>query len=175
MKNHGVRFGVYYGLFSILFTLVLYLVNPSLMFDMKIGTISSILIAAIFMYLAGKAEKADNAGFLSFGEALKPTFLTYVIGSALGVLFMYILMNFIDPSLLDLQKEVAMQMVENMGKMLKANEESMEQMREQAEASQQGFGIGTAIYTWMVSLILPGIIIALIISAIIKKNPESTV
>ena len=171
MRNHAVKYGIYYGGISVAISLLLWLLSPETLFNMGIGLAIGFGVPIIFMYLSIHATKAEQEGFISFGESLKASFLTYMIGSLMGVLFTFVLMNYLDPSLLEMQKEVAIKVAEDMSSMFGAPEEAMEEMREQMESQNlDTMTFGQSMLGWLGGLIFPGLILALIMSGILKKN-----
>ena len=171
MGNHAVKYGVYYGGASIIISLLLWLISPESLFNMGIGLAIGFGLPILFMYLSINTTKVEQEGFISFGESLKASFLTYMLGSLIGVLFTFILMNYIDPSLLEMQKEMAIKIAEDMTSMFGAPEEAMEEMREEMENQNlDTMTFGQTMLTWLSGLIFPGLIITLIMSGILKKN-----
>jgi len=104
--------------------------------------------------------------------ALKPAFLTYLIGNLIYVLFYYVLFNFIDPGLEEVQKELTMDAMEKIGGLL--GEDGMEAAIEQIENQDFSFGLGKALWTFAFSLIFPGFVSAAIIAAIMKDPKPVT-
>ncbi len=171
MKSHGINNGLIAGLVGIVLYLAYYFINPELLFNPWLGLVIGLIVWIYFMRKAGVDTKADNGGFLTFKEALKPTFLTYVVGSLLSVAFSFILFNLIDPSLNDLMQEKSIEMAENMMKTFGAGEEQIEAAMEQMEDQDQSMTIGRVLQTYLVGLVFPGFVLALIISAVIKQKP----
>lgn len=166
MENPGVKWGVFGGIGVVLFTLILYLTGPTNLF----GGIAY-LGMAIYIFAMVKAageEKAALGGYMTWGQALKPTFLTYAVASLIYILFFYVLNNFIDPGLEDMQRQAAVEMMENMSGLL--GEEGMEAAMEELDKQDFSFSISKAGFGWAFGLIF-GFILAAIISAITKKNP----
>lgn len=170
MRNHAAKYGLYYGALSIGLTLIMWLVQPELLFNTGLGFAIGFGLPLVFMFLSIKSTRDDQEGYISFGEAIKASFLTYIIGSLLAILFTFILMNYIDPSLLEMQKEQAMKMAESMSSMFGANEEMIEEMKDEMSDQMGTFSFGQAIMGWLGGLVFPGIIFSLIMSAIMKKN-----
>lgn len=166
MKNAGVQNGLYLGVALCLLTLVMYFFSPRFMLSW--GSWFSFLVYILFMVKAGKEEKEMMGGYASFGEMLKPTFLTYIIGSLIASLFTYVLINFIDPSLMDIMKDIQVETIDKMAGFL--DEDSLEEAKDVILENENSFSLGTVIMGWAFQLIIPGIIFALIISAIIKNE-----
>lgn len=171
MNNPGVQNGVFLGLILIVYNLVAWFINPDLLFNLTLAFIVSLALYVFFMWRAGNTEKIENGGYLTFKQSLKPTFLTYVVGSLIGVIFTYLLYNFIDPTLNDMMLEKSIEMAEKMVKMFGGNEEAVEQAIAEVEKKGASMTIGTIIQNYLVGLIFPGFVLALIVSAIVKKNP----
>ena len=169
MENHAVKWGLIGGIGVVVYSLILYLMDPNSLFGglAYIG----ILIYIFAMVKAVQGEKNDLGGYMTWGEALKPTFLTYAIASGIYIIFFYVLNNFIDPGLEELQRQAAIEMVEKMSGIL--GEEGVEQTIAQADEQGYAFNIQKAGLGYFIGLIFPGFIFAAIIAAIMKKNrPE---
>ena len=173
MLNHpALKWGLIYGLFFIVTNTIYQFVAPKMIFTGTLTTILSFAVPIFCMVMAGREIKAMQEGFLSFGEALKNTFLVWAIGSLLSLLHQYFQVNFIDPSLIEVQKEVVAETGQWMADMFGMNEEMQDEMTEQLEAAADELDnqtFGQAILGWLGGCIL-GLIISLIVSAIIKKS-----
>jgi hypothetical protein len=183
MNNPAVKYGVYYGAVLILLSIISWLLIPSIhypttMKEAGFGSLLSFVLVIAFLYLSLKETRHLQEGFLSFGEGLKSSFITYMIGTLIGTIFSYLLLNYIAPDLLTLQKEssiaIANDMTSWMGDLSGIPEEELESLNDNMEAELElqdfgEFGFGTAILTWLSSLI-GGLILSLIMSAIMKKN-----
>ncbi len=169
MKNSGILNGILAGVVAIILTLVFYFVDKSIVVSWGGWTV--ILIYIFFMYKAGKEARDQNGGFISFGNVLLPIFLTYGIGTLLASIFSYVLYNYIDSSLLDIQLDKAIEAMDKMRGFM--GDEAADTAIEQLEEDGISFGPGKVFLGWLWGLFLPGIIIALIMAAIMKKNdPE---
>lgn len=100
-----LRYGIIYGLVSIVFSLVNYYVV-----SMGLGTMSiiSFIIMIVILVIVGRAQRQENNDILPYGEALKTTFLTGLVGVVISTLFTIILVNLIDPSLVEKLTEMGM-------------------------------------------------------------------
>lgn len=155
------------GVASIIFSMVLYFIDPKMMFG-GVGYLG-ILITIYFTYKAAADERVDNEGFLSFGEAFKASFLAIAIGFLFATLFQYVLINFIDPSLVDVLRDTALESAESMAGMFGADESAMEGIKEAME--EQDFSpslLGTL--GNYIGMLVVGAIISLIVAAITKRT-----
>ncbi len=183
MDNPSVKYGLYFGGVLILLSIISWQLIPSIHYPSTMkqagfGMILSLVIVIGFLYLTLKETRYIQEDFLTFGEALKSSFLCYMIGTLIGVIFTFILVNYIDPDLLNLQAEsakaISQDMTGWMGDIAGMPEEELEKLNEEMEAELDlqnlgSFSVGMAILSWLQSLI-GGIILSLIMSAIMKKN-----
>lgn len=125
------------------------------------------------MYRSAVEERKINEGLISFGEALKVTFITYIIGTLIAAIFMYVMFNLVDPSLNDVMKEVTMETAESVAKLL-GGEDQIDHMYDQMENQDIKMTFSTVFINYLFALIVPGFVLSLIISAITKKvNPSA--
>lgn len=164
MENNGVKYGLLAGLGVIIYSLVLYLVDDKLLFGWA-SILGTVLYLAC-MYKAGVDEREEQGGFITWKEALKPTFLTYVVGSLLATIFTYLLFNVIDPSLIEIQKGMAIEQMQSMEGMIgeEGVEEGIKQIEERGTSGLNDTLIGYAF------MLIIGFVFAAIISAIVKRN-----
>ncbi|MCB0520439.1 MAG: DUF4199 domain-containing protein [Lewinellaceae bacterium] len=67
---------------------------------------STLIIAGTAMITAVKSKRSDNGGKITRQDALKTAFLVFVISMLVFHLFSYVMFNFVDPGLTDLQKQM---------------------------------------------------------------------
>jgi hypothetical protein len=164
-----LRYGILYGVTSIFLSIIFFYVFP-----IGLGKQSFVSFAAmiIFMIVAGKAERQLNGGALSYGEALKTTFLTGFSGMVISGLFSLILMNLIDPSLVDKLTEQTIEMTRSMMETFGLPEDQIEQAMEEAETkTSEAFTPLNQVLGILQSAI--GVIIfAAIVSIFVKKDAD---
>lgn len=165
----GLKWGVIAGLAAVVISLVGYLVSPRFFV-----TWASWLGFAAFIFCMVKAAAEDKeamGGYMSWGEALKPTFLTFVIGSLISSIFIYLMFNFVDASLVDVQKEIAIDAIEQLSGFL--GEDGLEAAIDALDQQSFDMTMSTTLLGYAFGLILPGFPLAAIISAIMrKKRPD---
>jgi hypothetical protein len=171
MNNKGLSNGLLAGLVGIIILLIGYFISQA--FFMKYASYVVFVAYLYFMYMAVKQTREEQDGFISFGKALAPAFLTFVVGSFLVAVFQYVMYNFIDSSLLDALYDQSVEQIERMSGML--GEEGTEAALERLDEKGVSFGIGQVLLGYGFGLIIPGFIFALIIAAILKKEDKSGV
>lgn len=173
--NNGLKYGLYYGLIASAIAALQYTVFPET-FKSPLNWALTILLPIVFMYMAAKAERNDRGGLLSFGEALLPSFSTFAIGSLLSSFASFAVLKFV-PGVLErfaeIQGELAESMVGTLSQYMPEDANTdMAQMKTEVIEATMNMGFGTIMINWVSNLIM-GLIIALIISAIVKRNPST--
>lgn len=165
LENPAIKNGILAGIAGSALMLLFYLIKPRMVFGLAGWT-----VVALFVFLMVRAVKEykSHIDYMSFSEALKMSFLTYVVGNLIYTLFFFVLMNYIDPGLLDLQREISIDAIEKLSGLL--GEEGTEAALDALENQDWSFGVGKALQTYFMGLIIPGFIIALIISAVMKDR-----
>lgn len=104
MQQTAIKYGIITGIAIVLYLFVFHQINRELLLNPFVYW-SPILVSVIAMTQVVKKEREANDGKIAQREALKHAFLTYVIAYLLFTLFIFTLFNFIDPSLVELQKK----------------------------------------------------------------------
>lgn len=171
-RQTSVHYGLIGGMAAIALALLYYLINVRGFITW--GGWFSYLALAATMVMAAKAVRSQQEGYLTFREGLKVTFLVWVIGSALLSVFTYILYNFIDTGLADIQREVVTETMEKF--MANADEETLDTITEAMEKEGFDLTLKKSVLAYAFSLIIPGFIIALIVSLILqRKRPQDLI
>jgi hypothetical protein len=168
MGNPSVKNGLMGAGVAIIVYLILWLIDPTSY--LKFGSWIGLVIALFFMYRAAKEARDLNGGFIEFAELFKVTFIMIVIMTAITSLFAYILFNFIDSNLIEIQKQIVAESMEKMSGML--GEDKMAEITEKLEEQDYSLTIGKLIQGWAIGLILWAIAAAIMSAIMKKKNPE---
>lgn len=166
-NQHAIKWGIILGLISIIITLVVYLIDITLLAKSAVGIVIFVVYIAALIY-AGRDYRSKLGGYMSFGKAFTHAFVVLVIAGFIGVVFNYLLFNVIDPDivpvLVEAQMENAMKAMEAFGG--NSNTEMIDGM---AEGIKDGYTLkGQAIgFLWSLIIYAIG---ALIVGAINKKK-----
>ena len=174
MKNILIN-GLLAGAVLIVVYLVFYYINPRLNFDFTLGIIISTIIYLFFLIRAGFQQRKMLGGFLGFGEVFVPSIAIYALASFMGVIFTFIMIIF-NPELVELMKERANQVMESTFGMMGMSEEQIALAIEEANEKQdpdQFTSLSTTLTGWLITIIFPGLLYALIASLITKKKDKS--
>lgn len=168
--NVLLQFGLIAALAYLLVFVVMYLAGTGTFTNYGL-TFLTMAIPIVFAVLACRRQKKYNGGFLSFKEALKISFGILVMASLATTVFSYLLFNFIDQPFAESLKQVTIEKTQEfmskMGTPQDAVDKAVKDIME-----KDIYSAGSLFQNFMTVCIL-NFIIALIISAIVKKNkPE---
>lgn len=118
IKKNGISFGIALGIFSILITTLIYVIDYTQFTNIWLGLIILTIYITVGFVLVSKTKK-DLNNEITFKEAFTVFFIAGVIGGVLSVLFNILLFNYIDPaakdSLNDLTLKYTIGMMEKFG------------------------------------------------------------
>lgn len=150
-----------------------YFINPRLNFHVGISFAMSIILPIIFLGRAIKQEREENEGVITFGEAFAVSFPVFAIGFAIFSLFNILHLN-LDPDFKALGELVSLEsaqaMIEKVSGFIETDEEAMARAMEELENDPPKITNGLMFFGFIINLIFPGAILALIQSAIMKKS-----
>jgi hypothetical protein len=168
--------GIYLGLISILISVLIWaggLIESMGIFGGAILGLSSLAISFILLILFAKGYRnREFDGYISFREVFKFTLLAIIFSTLISILYSYIFNSFIAPDYLEnlmaAMQQKTMDYMTNAGVPDSQIDKAMEKFEEiptiWKTLKQTAFGG-----------LIGGVVIALIASAIVKKNKHSEV
>lgn len=137
-------------------------------YDKKIMLGPSVLWSTTLLYIVGMffaaREERKKREFMTFREVLSVAFVTYLVANLVFYDFIYILFNFVDPTLPDLQVQVSIE---------KARESGLSEYLEDAiaeiEKTPAELTLGQAIFDYIRSAIF-GFILSLAIAGVTRNK-----
>jgi hypothetical protein len=170
LMNHGLKYGLILGFTQVAITLLLYIVDKTLM----VSFITNIIIMVIYitlMVLPARSYKKQQGGIISFRDAFFVCLLTIAGGTLIMVVFNYFLYNFIDPGLADFIKNQAIEktvsLMEKFGSSAEDIDKAIKPLTQEDFTMTPSKLLGQYFQT-----VLIGAIPALIIAAIIRSKPN---
>lgn len=150
-KRIAVRNGLLAGISTVSLFLLLYFVQPKWMFNPWIYW-GSLVIYLAFMWQALKEDRRSRAGNYTFQQALQTAFLVFVIANLIYYVFYQALYAWIDPGLVDLQRDMIRGAMEKNSALL--SDEQRQQLLKSLE-NQAAFKVtlGSTILAYARSLI----------------------
>ncbi|MCU0396638.1 MAG: DUF4199 domain-containing protein [Cyclobacteriaceae bacterium] len=163
-RSVGIRYGLILALVSVIYFLVLTIMNVDM--TSGIGRWASILFYVAGIFLAHKYFKDNGSGFMSYGEGIGISFWIGLLSSVISSLFTYIYIKFIDSSFVEMIKEKQIEEMQARG----MSDEQIDQGMKFAEMFMSPEAI-------LIFGIIGGIITVLIVGLIVtiftqKKSPE---
>lgn len=160
----GLRYGLITGLVYIIFLFAVYATGQEM--NTALGWTGA-LIPIVSTVLAQRQFRAQNGGYMSYGEGMSIGVLLSAVSGVLTSLFGYAYRTFIDPDQSQRMAEALRTKFEQAGNMSDAQ-------IDQAVSMSQKFSSGPiAVVIGLVTAVLFGVVISLIVSAVMKHNrPE---
>lgn len=156
--KYSIRYGIITGIVTILYLLIFYFVDKPTMLGGGIAWSTNILFFVGMLFAA--RETRNELELLSFREALSIAFVTYVVANLFYYDFLYILFNFVDPELLELQKQVGLEAIRDsgMGDMFEEQIKVIEETTPTFSIWQAlGGYLQSAIFGFILSLLIGGL------------------
>lgn len=165
-NRYIVRYGLYAGAGTVAYLLLFYFINPPLLFHVGVQW-SYRLIFIVCMAAAALAARRDTEGAFTFRQAVRPAFGAYVLASLIYLVFFYVMFNYVNPQLPEIQREVIVEQSRWVAQKLGMNEiqDAMEQLK--AEDLQVNFRNSTLDFMWR---LIFGFILSAIIALFIKRE-----
>lgn len=164
-KNIILNYGLYYGVISVILSLIMYATGNHLEQNM-IGMLLGFVIMIAFIVLATKKFKDDNQGFLSWGQGVKTGMGVVLIGIIISGIYTYLFANFIEPDFKNQIIEKSIVQWQDAGM-------TSDQIEMSTKMTEDYFYL--SLYGGMIigGLVL-GFIFSAITAAIMKKSEEET-
>ena len=173
LVNHALKFGVILGVISIVLTMLVYIIDYTIMADWKFGILSFVIYIGFTIY-ASINYRNEIGGFMPFGTAFKHGYLVFILSGLVATLFAIVLYHVIDPELpqkiTDVTIENTTKMMEGFGAPEASIDEAVEKMKVDMPQNYTLFGHAK---TYGIMLIVSAVF-ALITGAISKKKQPET-
>lgn len=167
----SVKNGFLIALITVMISLILYFIDPLMMYTSFWIGMFSFVIFIVLLVLVGQSIRKAVGGYWTFGEAFKSFLIMALILTSVTTLYNIILMGVIDPGLPAkagaVMEDSQRQMMEKLGLSTDEIDAALEKsgsMEDRLKITFRNvvtsFGVGLAIYG----------VISLILAAILKKN-----
>lgn len=167
----ALRWGLVLGLIAVALTFVAYFINSALLASFWFG-IGTLIVFLGLVVAFGFQYRNEVGGFITFGEAFKFSFIALVVAGFINMIGMILLFQVIDPSLPEVLAQAnldnTLAIVERFGGQGEMSSADIAKMKNDFLAN---YSVGGQFKGFGISLIANAVI-ALIVSAIIKKNKK---
>ena len=162
-----LRYGLIAGGFAILFTFVLYMIDPAMLFGYTPWIALAVLMG--ISVLAAIKRRSINDGQIAYGDAVTTSLATFSIGEVISTCFMMLMYFVIDKSLLGKMKDIQ---IEKMDKLM-ANGTINKVQYTAAQSSIENMNGNTILFysiTGVIVIVIIGLLIFLLTSIFIKNE-----
>jgi hypothetical protein len=171
MNKNSLNIGIYSGIAGIVLFLITAIIDGGAMFLFGIGVISiavSILIPVIFI----KREREERGGVISFKDAFVVGFLGLLLAGVISSAFTLIYTQLIDTEYAQRATYKSLEMSKGFMEGNMAQDDMEKALREMEEDGMERFTLMGIIKSLGWAAIFYAVI-ALIVGAVLKKNPET--
>lgn len=180
-----LKFGLIAGVITVIPTAIILFSGSSIQFEKPFLMMAMGLIIPLgFMIVGGLRERKAQGGYMAYGQALRITYVIYVVSTLVGLLFGMLYHNVIDPGYMERNREVMLEAGEagarKAGELMGMSEaQILETLDEQSEAREKQVEDqmnmvktpGGIAYATFLSLFI-GVILALIAALFVRRNPK---
>ncbi len=168
--NEGLKYGAICGILALLLMFGSWSMGLSTFVSVQfIGAFVPYMIAILL--IAGFQLRKQNEGVLPFSEALKFSFLSYVIAAIITAIGTYILFNFIDKDLTVKTLQVSLEKTRAFMEKMGASQEDIQKAMAKQDPSKQDTGFGRVLLGTGLGLIWD-FVKALLITLVIRKEEK---
>ena len=163
IKSISLRYGLIAGVGIVAYFLLFYFISPKTMFSPWVSW-SSLIIYLAGMWLGAKAFAQENPARANFRLLLRESFAIYLVANFVYYLFYYLLLDVIDPNLVNIQTEVGLEALERNADLI--DPKQLAQLKAALENKELGIQLNdlflafgnSAILGFLLSLGLAGLI-----------------
>lgn len=170
MDDIKLKNGLHAGIVIVIIGTLLHAFDPKTFLN-TYGIIGYFVFLFFMIRSVSQIRKIDG-GYISFGLAFVSAFVPMTIGVFFYSLFNYAIHNWVNPDIVLMIKEVALQSAEVAREMMSDYfdvEMKEEEMRSIVEQQDYRLNVGTTFLSWFLTTTM-GIIPALIIAAFMKRS-----
>lgn len=168
--NEGVKYGIICGLLAVLIMYGGWAMGLEKFVSISFWTGFIPFMIAIVIY-GGLQVRKQNDGFLPYAQALKFSFLSYVIAAIIVAIATYVLYNIIDKDLTQKSMQVAIEKIRVMMEKFGASEDDIAKAMKKAEEDSKETGIAKILLGTGLGLIWD-FCKSLLISLVIRKEEK---
>lgn len=172
MNDINIRNGWQAGIVIIVLGSIMHAIDPRFFLNWY-GFVGYIVFLFFMVRSAVQVRKSDG-GVLPFSSAFVAAFIPMTIGVFFSSVFSYALHNWINPDLIILIKEIAIESttmaMEKMSEMFDMDMD-IDKVLTEMENVDYSFGVGKMVLSWLLTSIM-GCVPALIIAAITKRGED---
>lgn len=163
-RKISLTYGLIAGVVTVGYYLLLYFSNREGFFNLY--TWWAGLVPMLAFMILGTYQLRKVQSDLNLSTALQTSFMIFVLASLFFYVFYYVLLKYLDPDMLRIQQETAL---ENLERFSRGRGDDMEAYEEYYQESGLNISLGTVIFRYLQSLI-GGFILSLGIAFVLKRK-----
>ena len=167
--RHALKWAIIMGIVSILYSIILYVIDYTLMVQLKMLFIALAIYFGIVIY-GGIEYRNSVGGYLSYGKAWQHAMIVFALSSLITSVFNLLFYTVIDPELPAKLTDAAVENQRAMMQSFGAPEDSIDQALEQARKSTSEQFTPWGMTKGYFFILIVSAIMALISSIFVKKN-----
>jgi len=167
--KHALRWAIIMGVVSILYTIILYVIDYTLMVQLKMLFIALALYFGIAIY-GGIDYRKSVGGFLSYGKAWQHAMIVFAISALISTLFNLLFYNVIDSELPAKLTEASMENTRQMMANFGAPEDQIDKAMADAKTRTEGQFTPIGMAKGYLFILVVSAVMAAISSIFVKKN-----
>jgi len=172
MNDIAKKNGLHAGIAIVILGSILHAIDPRVFINWY-GFVGY-MVFLFFMIRSVRQVKRSEGGILPFGSAFVSAFVTMTIGVFFSSFFNYAIHNWINPDIVILLKEIAIEssemVMEKMSTMFDMDVD-MDEITAALEEQDYSLNMGSTILTWFMTTAM-GCVPSLIIAAFMKKSED---
>ena len=170
-KFNAVQSGILLGVLGLILRLVLYFI------DIRSMILYSDIIGVVFVFVCmiiavSNYKSKIGKGYVSFQNAFREGWLTYVLGTTIITLGMFLFVNYLAPEIKDLQKSVTFEVLEAFGKIQNQSQEDKDALHDVIESADP-YSVRALAQNLPFSFIMPGALFSMFVALAMRKNPPT--
>lgn len=165
----GLKYGLISGIIGLVATIAIYMFNPEILFSAWVLQAILFGLLIVLMIMAALEYRRENDGVISYAQALIVMFITFGASMLISTLALYVLVQFIDPDLQQVQMETAIDTTVSMLEQFDTPADTIEQAVADIEAQGGQMSLGQVLFGYFFQLIF-GLLIAAILALFVKRN-----
>jgi len=163
-KKIAINNGLLLGLLSVALGVIMYVMNMHLEQSSISMILGVVITVGVLIYAFNQYKKASD-GFMSVGQGLKLGMGIILISTIISVIWNYVLMNVIEPTMLEQVQELQME------KMIENNPDMPQSQIDAATEMSAKFSSPAIVAAFQIAMgLIFGFILTLITALIMKKN-----
>jgi len=169
LLSHAVKWAAISAGIGIFLTILLYVVDYTMLVLVKFALFSLVLAIGLTIY-AGINYRNSIGGYIDYGKAYQHGFVVFAVSGLISTLFQLLMYNVIDPELpsklVDASVENVREIMENFGAPAESMDEALEKARVDTEPR---FTVVGMLKSYGIALVISAVI-ALITALVVRKN-----